>query len=304
MTLLQRHTAHWIDGNGKRFMKHFFLITNPLKDGELATTKKIKKFLEQEGCSCKVQVYEQVQKSGGYTDSAEIPCDTECIMVLGGDGTLIEAARDTSHLEIPLIGINLGTLGFLAEVEQSNLEHALRCLIADQYQLESRMMLQGRVIRDGICMESSCALNDIVITRSGSLQIIHFHIYVNGQFLNEYDGDGVIISTPTGSTGYSMSAGGPIVEPGARLMVITPICPHTLNTRSIILSAEDEVVVEMSAERSERREQAEVNFDGSHSMALQANDKICVTRSERTTEIVKLNQVSFLEILHKKMSVK
>lgn len=285
-------------------MKHFFLITNPLKDGGLVTTEKIKKFLEQEGCSCKVQVYEQAKKSGFYTDSTEIPQDTECILVLGGDGTLIEAARDTSHLEIPLIGINLGTLGFLAEVEKSNLEHALRCLIADQYQLESRMMLKGSVIRDGICMESSCALNDIVITRSGSLQIIHFHIYVNGQFLNEYDGDGVIISTPTGSTGYSMSAGGPIVEPAARLMVITPICPHTLNTRSIVLSAEDEVVVEMRSERPEQKVQAEVNFDGSHGMALRANDKICVTRSERTTEIVKLNQMSFLEILHKKMSVK
>ena len=136
------------------------------------------------------------------------------------------------------------------------------------------------------------------------MQIIHFHIYVNGQFLNEYDGDGVIISTPTGSTGYSMSAGGPIVEPAARLMVITPICPHTLNTRSIILSADDEIAVEMVSERGERREQAEVNFDGSHGVALRANDKIYVTRSERTTDIVKLNQMSFLEILHKKMSVK
>lgn len=285
-------------------MKHFFLITNPLKDRELVTTKRIKNFLDQKGCSCKVQVYDQAKKDGGYTDSAEIPQDTECILVLGGDGTLIEAARDTSRLAIPLIGINLGTLGFLAEVEQSNLEHALQSLIADQYQLESRMMLKGRVMRDGECRESSCALNDIVITRSGSMQIIHFHIYVNGQFLNEYDGDGVIISTPTGSTGYSMSAGGPIVEPAARLMVITPICPHTLNTRSIILSADDEIAVEMVSERGERREQAEVNFDGSHGVALRANDKIYVTRSERTTDIVKLNQMSFLEILHKKMSVK
>ena len=204
--------------------------------------------MAESGCSCKIQVRtdSEVQK-WMYTNASEIPAETECILVLGGDGTLIEAARDTIELDIPLLGINLGALGFLAEVEKANIEHALGLLIQDEYQIENRMMLNGQIYRGAECIESSHALNDIVITRSGSLQIIHFHIYVNGQFLKGYDADGVIVSTPTGSTGYSMSAGGPIVEPKAKLIVVTPICPHTLSTRSIVFSAEDEIVIEMIA---------------------------------------------------------
>ena len=166
------------------------------------------------------------------------------------------------------------------------------------------LMLDGQLFRGETCMDTSYALNDIVITRSGSMQIIHFHIYVNGQFLNEYNADGVILSTPTGSTGYNMSAGGPIVEPGAKLLVITPICPHTLNTRSVVLSGEDEVVVEMAAWKKDVLFRAEVNFDGGHAAMLRMGDRIRVARSQRTVKIVKISQVSFLEALHKKMSEK
>ena len=122
--------------------------------------------------------------------------------------------------------------------------------------------------------------------------------------MNEYNADGIIISTPTGSTGYNLSAGGPIVEPKARLMVITPICPHTLNTRSIVLSAEDEVVVEMVNGKGSEAFQAEVNFDGSHMAPLEAGDRIVITESEKMTDIVKLSKRSFVETLHKKMSEK
>lgn len=284
-------------------MQHFFIITNPSKDPNLENTKKIASFLEQAGCTCKVQVRGEADGQGdAYTDAACIPGQTQCILVLGGDGTLIEAARDTALLEIPLLGINLGSLGFLAEVEKSGIEGALQQLLEDRFSLERRMMLSGGVYRDGACLQNLHALNDIVITRSGSMQIIHFHVYVNGQFLNEYNADGVILSTPTGSTGYNLSAGGPIVEPRAKLLVLTPICPHTLNTRSIVLSAEDEVVIEMAEGKKKLPLQAEVNFDGGHGMALQMGDRILVRRSEKTTDIVKLNQVSFLETLHKKMS--
>lgn len=284
-------------------MQHFFIITNPSKDPNLENTKKIASFLEQAGCTCKVQVRGEADGRGdAYTDAARIPSQTQCILVLGGDGTLIEAARDTALLEIPLLGINLGSLGFLAEVEKSGIEGALLQLLEDRFSLERRMMLSGGVYRDGACLQNLHALNDIVITRSGSMQIIHFHVYVNGQFLNEYNADGVILSTPTGSTGYNLSAGGPIVEPRAKLFVLTPICPHTLNTRSIVLSAEDEVVIEMAEGKKKLPLQAEVNFDGGHGMVLQTGDRILVRRSEKTTDIVKLNQVSFLEALHKKMS--
>ena len=145
------------------------------------------------------------------------------------------------------------------------------------------------------------ALNDIVISRSGPLQIITFNIFVNGQFLNQYSADGVIITTPTGSTGYNLSAGGPIVEPKARLMMVTPICPHTLNQRSIILAAEDEIEVTIPEGRNGKQQQVEVSFDGNHAMVLRTGDRVRIRQSEKTTDIIKLSRVSFLEILHKKM---
>lgn len=291
--------------DGQNAMKQFFMIANPKKAESRATARRIVDYLEQAGAVCHVQ--DRKDAGGGefhYTDANRIPKDTECILVLGGDGTLIEAARDTAGCGIPLIGINLGTLGFLAEVEVSHLEGALKQLLSGQVQLEKRMMLKGKVLRNGDCRQSTHALNDIVITRRGSLHILNFRIYVNGQFLNAYSADGVIVSTPTGSTGYNMSAGGPIVEPKAGLMVITPICPHTLNTRSIVLAPEDEVSVAVSAGKDGKSCFAEVDFDGGHAFPLEVDDVVRICRSENTTDIVKLNQVSFLEVLHKKMSEK
>lgn len=294
-------------------MKHFYIITNGHKDRNLEKTNYIRDYLEQRQQKCTIQVQEAVEK--GYTDSARIPWDVDCILVLGGDGTLLEAARDTINRDIPLLGINLGTLGYLAEVEETGLDAALNQLIEGNYEVEQRMMLTGRVMRGGIHeklheekgigqygMEESYALNDIAITRSGSLQIISFQVYVNGQFLNEYQADGVIVATPTGSTGYNLSAGGPIVEPKAELLLVTPICPHTLNTRSIILSPCDRVEIWIGTGHDETLQQVEVNFDGSHKLTLYTGDKVVIEKAVMTTGIVKLNKVSFLEVLHKKMS--
>ena len=179
------------------------------------------------------------------------------------DGTLLKAAGDLMEQEIPLLGVNLGTLGYLAEVEIGNIETALDKLLRDEYTREARMMLSGGVFREGRNVVHDFALNDIVISRCGSLQILHFHIYVNGRFLNGYGADGMIVATPTGSTGYNMSAGGPIVEPGASLLLLTPICPHTLNTRSIVLAPDDEVVIEIPEGRENCVQKVEASFDGS-----------------------------------------
>ena len=175
------------------------------------TTNQIRETLQKQGADCIVHVQEGNDGSG-YTDSSKIPKDCDCIIVLGGDGTLLEAARDTVDLDIPLIGVNLGTLGYLAEVDKENLSEALRRLCGDDYTVERRMMLEGQITGETDCRRSY-ALNDIVVSRSGSLQMLHFHILVNGHFLKGYSADGIIVSTPTGSTGYNMSAGGPIVEP-------------------------------------------------------------------------------------------
>ena len=214
----------------------------------------------------------------------------------------VTAAGDLMEQEIPLLGVNLGTLGYLAEVEIGNIETALDKLLRDEYTREARMMLSGGVFREGRNVVHDFALNDIVISRCGSLQILHFHIYVNGRFLNGYGADGMIVATPTGSTGYNMSAGGPIVEPGASLLLLTPICPHTLNTRSIVLAPDDEVVIEIPEGRENCVQKVEASFDGSHRVILQTGDKIVIKKASKTTEILKLNTESFLEVLHKKMS--
>ena len=272
-------------------------------------------YLEARKKKCTIQIKES-GKEQEYTDVAQIPEDVDCILVLGGDGTLLQAARDIIQRDIPLLGINLGTLGYLAEIEETGMDAAMNQLLSGEYEVEQRMMLTGRIVRGGIHQqkhkenglpayetENSYALNDITITRSGSLQIIRFRICVNGQFLNEYHADGVIVATPTGSTGYNLSAGGPIVEPKAELLLITPISPHTLNTRSIILAPEDKIEIEIGAGREESVQQVEVNFDGSHNVMLYTGDKVEIERAETTTGIVKLNKASFLEVLHKKLSV-
>ncbi|MCI9219581.1 MAG: NAD(+)/NADH kinase [Lachnospiraceae bacterium] len=279
-------------------MKHFLIYTNRHKDRDLATTRRICDYLQLKGRRATVMAGES---SGETERSGHVPGDADCMIVLGGDGTVLQAARLTKRLRIPIIGVNLGTLGYLTEVEVLNLEESLERLVAGEYEQESRMMLNGKVtFADGGEAED-WALNDIVISRSGPLQIIRFNIFVNGQFLNDYSADGVIVTTPTGSTGYNLSAGGPLVEPGARLIMLTPICPHSLNQRSIILSPEDVIEIEIPKRSEGGIQTVEANFDGSHVIPLRAGDRLRIVRSRETTEFLRLNQVSFLEVLHKKM---
>lgn len=286
-------------------MKHFYVITNRHKDPELEVTNRIKNYIENRGGSCTIQVKEpSPRREESYTDSAWLPDETECMLVLGGDGTMLQAARDTVEKQIPILGINMGTVGYLAEIELPGIEAALDRLLKDEYELEERMMLIGTVKKDGAEPEQDCALNDIAITRRGSLQIIKYSIYVNDLFLYSYSADGVMVATPTGSTGYNLSAGGPIVEPKAKLLLITPICPHTLNTRSIVLGADDRITIEIEAGREGEVLEVDANFDGSHKVTLRTGDKIEIRQSEKKTNIIKLSNVSFLEVLHKKMNEK
>lgn len=287
-------------------MRHFLVYTNRHKDKNLVLTKKICDYLRQKGQKATVKTEEGDFKERISTDTddipADIPRDVDCMIVLGGDGTVLQAARETKKLHIPIIGVNLGTLGYMTEIEPANLKESLDRLIAGDYEQESRMMLNGKAYLSDGRTEEGLALNDIVITRSGSLQIIQFNIYVNGQFLNDYKADGMIITTPTGSTGYNLSAGGPLVEPRAKLIVLTPICPHSLNQRSIILSPEDVIEIEIPQGREGRIQTVEASFDGTHVIPLETGDRIRIVQSEKITEFIQLNQVSFLEVLHKKMS--
>ncbi|MBQ6321808.1 MAG: NAD(+)/NADH kinase, partial [Lachnospiraceae bacterium] len=192
-------------------MHCFYIITNPDKDPEETATNRIRSYLQEHGR----QVYvsgtgEHDRTQYKYTNASSIPDEVECVLVLGGDGTLLQAARDMHERQLPLLGINLGTLGYLAEVEIASVEKALDALMEDSYTVEERMMLDGKIVRQNREIMHDTALNDIVIVRKGPLRIIDFDVYVNDSFLCSLRADGVILSTPTGSTGYSLSAGGPI----------------------------------------------------------------------------------------------
>lgn len=267
-------------------MDKFYVITNGSKDKDLKTTNYVKQCIEAHGKECILSV-----------DQPEFPNGTDCVLVLGGDGTLIRAARELREQGVPMVGINLGTLGYLADVELQNIESAIAHIIHEQLPVEERMMLKGIVCG----RHEDIALNDIVLTRLGVLRIIRFNIYVNGELLNSYQADGVIISTPTGSTGYNMSAGGPIVQPTASMIVITPICSHALNTRSIVLSADDEIVIEMGQGREGLLDEAVVSFDGDHHIRVTTGDRIVIRKAKDKTKLLKLSKISFLETLRKKM---
>ena len=285
-------------------MDKFYIITNRDKDQNLRFTEEIVQYLKEHGKKCQVQQAERrVEGDYHYTDPALIPEDTQCILVLGGDGTLLQAARDVVHREIPMLGINLGTLGILAEIDKTSIYTALDKLFADDYEIEERMMLTGTVWRGDKITGQDVALNDIVISRVGPpLRVIGFNNYVNDGYLNSYNADGIIIATPTGSTGYSLSCGGPIISPNAAMTVMTPIAPHTLNTRSIIFPEDDVITVELGEGRRQIQENGLASFDGDVEVPMSTGDRIVIKKASVSVKILKLNHLSFVEVLRQKMS--
>lgn len=276
-------------------MKHFHIITNEIKDRDLSISAKLQAIIEKHGGSSKIFLCNKdgIEKQKNNADF---------VLVLGGDGTLLSVAREVAGTQMPVLGINLGTLGFLAEVEPNRMEEAIERLMRGDYLTEERMMLDATVIQDGKEVSLSSALNDVTITRCGSLQIIRYSIYVNGKFLCNMGADGVIVSTPTGSTGYNMSAGGPIAEPGAKLLMLTPVCAHTLNSRSIILRSDDVVEIVIGSANDGSKLTVEAVSDGHEKVMMSTGDTLRISKSDKTTVIVKLDERSFLEALQRKMS--
>ena len=269
-------------------MEKFFIKTNERKDSDYSITRRVQKCLESHGKMCILDMEEEL------TD--RLLQDIDCVIVSGADGTLIEAARMTLGSQIPMLGINMGTLGYLTEVEVQNAEEALTQLIEGRYSVEKRMMLSASAMG-----ESAIALNDVVVARSGLVRMVQFNLYVNGQFLISYKADGLIISTPTGSTAYNLSAGGPIVEPTAALTLITPICSHALNSSSIVFSADDEIVIEIGSRRPGEIEEAMVTVDGIDIQSIKTGESVRIVRANETVNLIKLSKISFLETLREKM---
>lgn len=278
-------------------MKNFYIITNYAKDENKKITKQITNCLEFYGKTCILCEKDEREE----IIPGSIPENIDCALVIGGDGTFIQASRLLFGHDVPMLGINMGTLGYLTEVEVHNVEDAIAQLMRGDYTIEKRMMLYGSITRTNGEKTADVALNDIVLNRGGLMKILNFDLLVNGQLLTSYQADGLIVSTPTGSTAYNLSAGGPIVEPTASLMVITPICSHALNSRSIVFSDEDEIVIEIGARRKGQIEEAVINFDGADFIPLQTGDKVMIKKAWETAQIIKLSKIGFLETLREKM---
>lgn len=285
-------------------MDTFYIITNYQKDPEMTVAHEIREYLKSKGKTCYIQQKEVEDPQGKYryTDAQHVSDEVECVLVLGGDGTLLQAARDLVDRSIPLLGINMGTLGYLAEIDRKNIFPALDKLIGGEYTVEHRMMLTGTAFHQSRRMLADIALNDIVISRNGRLRVVDFNVYVDGAFLSSYTADGIIISTPTGSTGYNLSVGGPIVAPEASLILLTAIAPHTLNSRPIVLPDFVEITIEIGTNHGTDIDGAEATFDGDTSVKLSSGDRIVITRSMREALMIKTKNTSFLEILREKMS--
>ena len=254
-------------------LKKFWIVTNDGKDTNHAVTGKVRELLEIAGRSC-ILCEKDAEKN---IIRERIPDMIDCAIVIGGDGSLIEVARTLWKKDVPILGINMGTLGYLTEVEVSNLAEDITQMLKGDYLYEERMMLEG-MFPNG---KKDVALNDIVVSRKGDdLRIIYFKLFVNGEL---------------------MSAGGPIVEPTASLTVITPICSHALNTRSIVLSSDDEIVIEIGEGRRGNIEKVLVTFDGATSVPLETGDRLTICKAKESTKIMKINKISFLEILRRKM---
>lgn len=272
-------------------MKNFGIIRNDRKDPDFATTHMIISYLRSQGAAISI-----VQTADDTTD------DMECLIVLGGDGTMLQASKIAIVRDLPMLGINLGTLGYLAEVDKESIKTALNCLLSDEFTIEKRMMLSGTLYHNGQIFCHNIALNDIVISREGAPRIINFKNYVNHEFLNLYQADAIILATATGSTGYSLSAGGPIISPTANLIMMTALAPHTLNARSVIFPSTDELMVEIGQGRIESVERARVDFDGAGGYQIETGDTVVVRKAGDFARIIKIKPVSFLEVLRTKLS--
>jgi len=283
-------------------LKKVILCPNPYRDTELHVAKEAKRILDDAKCPNVVCIpFRSDEKPEGY--GLEIrPLQQELrgadlIIAFGGDGTILHLSKTAAHRDIPVLGVNLGSLGFMAELEQRELGR-LAELSEQRYTVESRMMLDVCVLREGRVIYSSLALNEAVVTRGNVSRVIRLHIYTENGKLVDLAGDGVVIASPTGSTAYSLSAGGPVVEPTARNFVVSPICAHTVHANSYVLSPER--IITVHTEKTGYKPIV-LSVDGGRPFSLKNGDAVEIRKSRYDTKLVRLSNRSFCEILQRKM---
>lgn len=261
------------------------LLANPEREGTSVLSGKAREYLQARGARC-------VTLDMNETEPDFRP---DLILTFGGDGTLLVGARYAMRFSTPLMGINMGTVGFLTEAEPDHLPEALQALMNGAYRTEERMLLDIYITKTG---QRYSALNDVVITRGGYARLIRVECSVNGEQFGVFTSDGMIAATPTGSTGYSLSAGGPIVEPGMRCIALTPVCAHSLQKCPCIVSAQADIRFRL---QRDRKQTAELQIDGINRGTLESGDEIAVTGADQTIRLVRLYPYHFYSLLHNKL---
>ncbi len=223
--------------------------------------------------------------------------ELDAVIVLGGDGTFLSVARAFFGQNIPLLGFNLGHLGFLMENDVEMVDEVLTKLLAGDYKIEERMMLEGRVFRNDKQIHNFVGLNDIVVNKGSFSRLIEINVYIEEELFIAYPGDGLIVATPTGSTAYSLSAGGPIINPGIESLIITPICPHMIYSRSIIIGADEEISLEMARPQ----QKAAITIDGQEGVALGKKDIIKIRKAAEKTKLIRFADWSYYRLLANRM---
>ncbi len=278
-------------------MKKIGIICKPGKPEPPEILQELLPYMEEKGFE--VVLEEESAKMIGRTgmSRAEIPDLVDAVIVLGGDGTMLSVARLVANKDIPILGINLGGLGFITEVNRSEIKEAVDKMLVEECSVEERLMLNVHVHRLGEKISDYLVLNDIVINKGALARIIDLETFIDYQYVTTYKADGLIVSTPTGSTAYNLSAGGPIIHPMMHSIVITPICPHTLTNRPLVISDASMVEIVLQSES----EDVFLTLDGQVGYSLRQGDRIEITRSEHSTKLLIPCEKDYFNILRTKL---
>lgn len=266
-------------------MKKICFFPNTTKNEAMSVSEELQAYVKGLGIEC-------------FTKQDAIPLsEADFLVVLGGDGTMLRAARETAAYSTPLLGINIGRLGYLTDVEPCRAKEAISAVINGNFKTEKRMMLEA-VTRDDPDSPALLALNDFYVYRGAHVRLLEFEIYVNGEFIESLMSDGFIICTPTGSTAYNLSAGGPILKPNAKMIAISPICPHALHARPFVLPSDDEVVIKIA---TDGHAPGNLFFADGEVQNVKKCEHITIKRSEYSASIIKTDDKSFFDVLRKKL---
>ncbi len=280
-------------------MKNIGIITNREKDINFIYTNRLIESINKYGGHAVVPAISPEKGMDGLDKEVEEICGKcDLIICLGGDGTFLRTARTAYLYDLPILGINLGSLGFLTDIEKGEIDKAVESIFDNNFYIEERMMLSSKIYKSGKLYAEDVAMNDVVISRAGIPRILHLSTYIDDNFFDMFPGDGIVISTPTGSTAYSLSAGGPIAEPTSKLIIVTPICPHILYSRSFVASEERRVKVCVS-EGFEHT--ALVTVDGQKNYEITGGDYIEIEKTKCKVKVLKIHSKNFFTVLRNKI---